>query len=158
MTTGPSRNDLPAWLDRTERSVPPTFAQTLDLFDVELQHSLAPRGRHAVAWGINHRRSRDRVTNSPYFAFLPARLQQRWSSLYVQDEISFADGEFRLIPAVRVDYYKLDPELDPIFATDNPGVAVADLELSAVAEARGRVPALANARPFSLSVNDTGAS
>lgn len=41
---------------------------------------------------------------------------------------------------------------------DNPGVAVADIDLSAVTEARGRVPALANARPFSLSVNDTGAS
>jgi predicted amidohydrolase len=41
---------------------------------------------------------------------------------------------------------------------DGPGVLVADLDLSAVADARGRVPALANARTFSLSVNDTGAS
>lgn len=38
------------------------------------------------------------------------------------------------------------------------GVAVADIDLAAVAEARGKVPALANARPFSLSVNDAGAS
>lgn len=38
------------------------------------------------------------------------------------------------------------------------GVLVADIDLKAVAEARGRVPALANARPFSLSVNPTGAS
>ena len=41
---------------------------------------------------------------------------------------------------------------------ETPGVAVADIDLGAVADARGRVPALANARPFSLSVNDTGAS
>jgi predicted amidohydrolase len=41
---------------------------------------------------------------------------------------------------------------------DETGVLVADIDLDAVAEARGRVPALANARPFSLSVNDTGAS
>lgn len=41
---------------------------------------------------------------------------------------------------------------------DGPGVLVADIDLEAVAEARGRVPALANARPFSLSVNPTGAS
>jgi predicted amidohydrolase len=41
---------------------------------------------------------------------------------------------------------------------EGEGVLVADLDKSAVAEARGRVPALANARPFSLSVNDTGAS
>jgi predicted amidohydrolase len=41
---------------------------------------------------------------------------------------------------------------------EGEGVLVADLDLKAVAEARGRVPALANARPFSLSVNPEGAS
>jgi predicted amidohydrolase len=41
---------------------------------------------------------------------------------------------------------------------ETPGVAIADIDLSAVDEARGRVPALANARPFSLSVNQAGAS
>ena len=41
---------------------------------------------------------------------------------------------------------------------EGAGVLVADLDLKAVAEARGRVPALANARTFSLSVNPTGAS
>jgi predicted amidohydrolase len=41
---------------------------------------------------------------------------------------------------------------------DGPGVLVADIDVKAVAEARGRVPALANGRQFSLSVNPTGAS
>ncbi len=41
---------------------------------------------------------------------------------------------------------------------DGAGVLVADIDLAAVAEARGRLPALANARPFSLSVNPSGAS
>jgi predicted amidohydrolase len=41
---------------------------------------------------------------------------------------------------------------------DAPGVIWADFDPAAVAEARGRVPALANSRAFSLSVNDTGAS
>jgi predicted amidohydrolase len=41
---------------------------------------------------------------------------------------------------------------------DGEGVLMADLDLKAVAEARGRVPALANARTFSLSVNPTSAS
>lgn len=35
---------------------------------------------------------------------------------------------------------------------EGPDIAVADIDLSAVDEARGKVPALANARPFSLSV------
>lgn len=37
---------------------------------------------------------------------------------------------------------------------DEPGVLFADLDLGKVKEAREKVPALANARPFSLSVND----
>ena len=37
---------------------------------------------------------------------------------------------------------------------DAPGVLITDLNLEKIAEARGKVPALANARPFSLSVND----
>lgn len=41
---------------------------------------------------------------------------------------------------------------------DETGVLIADIDLNAVTEARGRVPALANARSFSLSVNDAGAS
>jgi predicted amidohydrolase len=40
---------------------------------------------------------------------------------------------------------------------EGAGVLVADIDPKAVAEARGRVPALANARAFSLSVNPTGA-
>ncbi|QEE22867.1 carbon-nitrogen hydrolase family protein [Youhaiella tibetensis] len=38
---------------------------------------------------------------------------------------------------------------------DEPGIIVADIDLGRVADARGRVPALANARPFSLSVNQS---
>jgi predicted amidohydrolase len=41
---------------------------------------------------------------------------------------------------------------------EGPGVLVADIDPKAVAEARGRVPALASARTFSLSVNPAGAS
>ena len=41
---------------------------------------------------------------------------------------------------------------------DAPGVVVADLDLGVVTEARGRVPNLANARPFSLSLNGSGAN
>jgi predicted amidohydrolase len=39
---------------------------------------------------------------------------------------------------------------------DEPGVLVADLDLELVTEARRRVPALDNARPFSISVNQQG--
>jgi predicted amidohydrolase len=41
---------------------------------------------------------------------------------------------------------------------DDPGVLVADIDLGAVSDARARVPALANARSFSLTVDTRGAS
>lgn len=61
------------------------------------------------------------------------------AAAYLQDEISFADGEFRLIPAVRVDYYRLEPKIDSIFAEDNPGITVARLSETSVSPKLGAV-------------------
>ena len=59
--------------------------------------------------------------------------------LYVQDELRFADGRFSLVPGVRVDHYELRPEVDGIFGTDNPGVAVSDLTKTSVSPKLGMV-------------------
>jgi iron complex outermembrane receptor protein len=83
--------DLQAYYDHTRRTVPPLFGERLDIFDVQLQHSLQPLGAHSLVWGLNTRQSRDRVENtSPYFAFLPARVSQRWTSVFAQDEVALA--------------------------------------------------------------------
>jgi hemoglobin/transferrin/lactoferrin receptor protein len=60
-------------------------------------------------------------------------------ALFAQDDIAFAEGAFRLIPAVRIDRYALRPRLDAIFAADNPGVAVVDLNLTRVSPKLGLV-------------------
>ncbi len=61
-------------------------------------------------------------------------------AVFVQDEIAFGeDGAWRLIPAVRVDRYALRPEVDAIFAGDNPGVAVEDLAETSVSPKLGMV-------------------
>lgn len=39
---------------------------------------------------------------------------------------------------------------------DGPGIAIADIDLNAVDDARGKVPALANARSFSLTLPEPG--
>ncbi|MDR7191636.1 hemoglobin/transferrin/lactoferrin receptor protein [Luteimonas terrae] len=67
------------------------------------------------------------------------------ASLYVQDEIAFADGAFRLVPAVRVDHYKLEPEVDTIFREDNPTTRVADLSETSVSPKLGFVWTFADA-------------
>jgi len=61
------------------------------------------------------------------------------AALYVQDEIGFADGAFRLVPAVRVDHYRLDPEVDTIFREDNPATQVAALRETSVSPKLGFV-------------------
>jgi hemoglobin/transferrin/lactoferrin receptor protein len=46
---------------------------------------------------------------------------------FLQDEIRFADGAWTLIPALRVDYYRLAPEADALYREDNPNVPVVGL-------------------------------
>lgn len=102
-TAGGGRLDLQAYYDRTERDVPPFFEEALDIVDVEFQHTLRPLGAHSVAWGINLRRSRDRVQNNhPIFAFLPAHVTQDWTSVYLQDEVALAD-DLRMVVGTRLE-------------------------------------------------------
>lgn len=51
----------------------------------------------------------------------PLSTTTEWAA-YVQDEIRFADGVVTLLPGLRFDRYELDPEVDAIFAADNPGI------------------------------------
>ncbi len=77
-----------AYLDHTRRAVPPTFTESLSIADLQFQHTLPLQGAHSLVWGANYRHSWDRVTNSEVIAFLPAREQQAWASLFAQDEIA----------------------------------------------------------------------
>jgi iron complex outermembrane receptor protein len=100
---GGSSLKLQAYYDRSDRTVPPTFSETLDIADLQFQHSLAPWGRHTLTWGASYRHSRDRVqNNSSIFAFLPEKANQNWSSLFAQDEVSLSD-DLRLILGARVE-------------------------------------------------------
>lgn len=80
--------NLQLYYDYTRRVVPPTFTESLDIVDLQFQHTLAPIGAHSPAWGANVRYSWDRVQGSEFVAFLPERLNQTWLSLFAQDEIT----------------------------------------------------------------------
>jgi iron complex outermembrane recepter protein len=77
-----------AYLDRTERTVLPTLSETQDIADLQVQHSLRALGAHALVWGANLRYGVDHNGNSPYLAFLPPDLDQKWTSLFAQDDIA----------------------------------------------------------------------
>jgi hemoglobin/transferrin/lactoferrin receptor protein len=49
------------------------------------------------------------------------------AALFGEDEMRLVDGRLSLIPALRLDYYKLDPNPDAMFIDDNPGVATTGL-------------------------------
>ena len=80
------------YFDNTERDVPGTFAEHLNIFDFEFQHSLRAMGSHAITWGGGYRYGVDHVTNSAVIAFLPADRNLRWSSVFAQDEIAIRDN------------------------------------------------------------------
>ena len=89
---GGSNISVQAYFDRTYRKVPPTFAESLDIVDLQFQHSLKPMGVHAVTWGAEYRYGMDHVTNSAIFAFLPARENQSWVSVFAQDEVALREN------------------------------------------------------------------
>jgi iron complex outermembrane receptor protein len=89
-----------AYYDIRYRHVPPTFADTVDIADLQLQHALAPLGRHSIVWGGEYRYNWDHVDNSRFVAFLPASDKQAWASLFAQDEVVVRD-DLRLTAGVR---------------------------------------------------------
>lgn len=84
--------NLQAYYDRSERTVPPTYAEKLDIVDFQAQYALAPIGPHTLVLGAQYRHAQDHLVNSEYIAFLPANLGQSWSSLFAQDEIALSQS------------------------------------------------------------------
>jgi len=64
--------------------------------------------------------------------------------VFVQDELRFADSGWTLIPALRVDYYQLDPRADAMYREDNPTTAAVGLDDTAVAPKLGLTRDLGN--------------
>ncbi len=112
---------------------------------------------HDLAWGLDVSRTKTEqrrdglrhfpltgveTPNMPPDAF-PVRdfpiSTSTTAAAYLQDEIGLVDGAFRLVPALRVDYYRLSPTMDSIFAGDNPGVTVVGLTKTNVSPKLGMV-------------------
>src|SRR5436189_2240905 len=93
---GGDRVQVQAYFDNTEREIPGTFEERLNIFDVEFQHALRVRSQHSVIWGGGYRRADDHVSNTAAIAFLPADRNLRWGNLFVQDEIALRGDQLRL--------------------------------------------------------------
>lgn len=85
------RLQVQAFFDNTERDIPGTFTERLNIFDVEFLHSLRALGAHQLTWGGGYRYGDDHVSNSAVLAFLPPDRILRWANLFAQDEFALDD-------------------------------------------------------------------
>ena len=133
------------------------FEQQMTGVQLNFRKSLGDAVTHDLAWGLDVARTeteqrRDGVRRFPLTgASSPVMSPDTFpvrdfpistttnAAVYVQDEIGLAGGKLRLVPALRVDRYELEPESDPIFAADNPGVALAGLNKTSVSPKLGAV-------------------
>jgi len=63
---------------------------------------------------------------------------------FVQDEVQFGESGWTLIPALRIDYYELDPRPDAMYRADNPTSEAVGLDDTAVAPKLGVTRDLGN--------------
>src|SRR2546423_1910419 len=81
-----------SYFEHTERDIPGTFAERLNIYDVEFQHGLRAIGANRLTWGGGYRYGDDRVSNSAFLAFLPADRRLRWANVFAQDEIALLES------------------------------------------------------------------
>ncbi len=82
---------LRAYYDTTHR-VDPSFEDRLDTVDVDLQHTLAPRGRHHLMAGLNYRYASNRNEGRGIFEVRPASSDDRVVSAFIQDQIALNEA------------------------------------------------------------------
>ena len=91
-----------AYYDRTDRSIPFTFAEILDTWDATLRHRFA-LGRHELIWGLGYRYLSDDVDNGPMLAFLPSEVDHRIVSGFVQGDIRIVPDRFSVTVGSKIE-------------------------------------------------------
>jgi hemoglobin/transferrin/lactoferrin receptor protein len=64
---------------------------------------------------------------------------------FAQDEIRFGDGRWSVIPALRIDYYRLSPKPDSLYRADNPDTPVVGLDDTSISPKLGLTRRLGDA-------------
>jgi iron complex outermembrane receptor protein len=93
-----------AVFDVTSRQNPSQFADRQEIVDLQFNVASPAGRRHELVWGAELRHGADHATHgTPYFAFLPERLQQTWAAAFAQDSIGLGDG-WRATAGLRVEH------------------------------------------------------
>jgi iron complex outermembrane recepter protein len=83
------------YYDRTERD-DPSFLDTLDTYDFDLQHSFrlgsfAGASSHELIWGLNYRYTDNTNEGTGVFRLLPSRTTDSVLSAFLQDQLSLTE-------------------------------------------------------------------
>jgi iron complex outermembrane receptor protein len=79
-----------SYIDRSERDDFVLFSPESDIFDVEVQRSMAI-GEHALLWGGGYRKASDDVDNGFLFGFVPTSRDLEWANVFAQAELAVTD-------------------------------------------------------------------
>lgn len=94
--------EVQTYYDHTRRVYPGIFSESLDTYDVNVQHGFRWGTGHDIVWGGGYRYSRDAVTNSAGRAFLPADKTLTLANIFAQDDITLSE-RLKLTVGVRLE-------------------------------------------------------
>lgn len=92
---------IQAYADHAERKERVLFQPKSDLFDVELQHTIA-RGRHRLVSGTGYRYGSDEVQDGFLVGFRPTDRRLDWINVFGQDDIRLTE-HLELTAGLRLD-------------------------------------------------------
>ena len=113
---------LQVYYDHTHRSIPGSFTQGLDTYDLDFQHHFPLGSRHDIVWGFGYRLGNDDVINTPANAFLPPDVRHKWFNAFLQDEIALS-SRLHLTVGSKVEHndytgYEVEPSIRASWAVD----------------------------------------
>jgi iron complex outermembrane receptor protein len=94
---------LQLYWDRTWRDAP-TFAEELNMYDLDFQNRFAWGQRQVLVWGTGYRLMADRVQNSPALAFRPPDRNLQLFSGFLQDEITLVPDRLKLTAGTKLEH------------------------------------------------------
>src|SRR5262249_19692507 len=87
---------LQLYYDRTQRREP-TFRDTRDTFDVDLQHHFRLPWRQEITWGLGYRLASGETHTIPSIVREPPRRTDQLFSAFIQDEVELVAERLRLL-------------------------------------------------------------
>lgn len=99
---------LQAYLDRQQADVGSYGTGAVTTADLDLQHRLAPVGKHALMWGLGYRAFRAEIeSRTPMLWMTPNRRDSHIASAFAQDEITLLPRRLMLTLGGRFEYSSL---------------------------------------------------